>query len=142
MDKASEGESMYFSSSPLRVFSFKGITIGGLICNDLWANPTCTPYPDCHLSQQLSQMGARIIFHAVNGWRDNSDYCRFYQKNFHESNLIMRAAAGKLWIVSVDSAFPEDFPVSSPGGIISPTGKWVERVPDTGERYFCLDVAM
>jgi hypothetical protein len=29
--------------------------------------------PDTHLSRQLSNLGARIIFYAVNGGRDGSE---------------------------------------------------------------------
>ncbi len=68
LDTPSQGEINHYSASALRTFPWaSGITIGGLICNDMWANPECTPMPDTHLSQRLSAMGARIIFHGVNG---------------------------------------------------------------------------
>ena len=49
MDDNPRGEITQFAARPLRTFKFHGLTIGGLICNDLWANPCCTPMPDPHL---------------------------------------------------------------------------------------------
>ncbi|MBM3474220.1 MAG: carbon-nitrogen hydrolase family protein, partial [Armatimonadetes bacterium] len=57
-----EGETNHFATAPLRTFELNGVRVGALICNDLWANPGCTPQPDPHLTQQLSRMGARVIF--------------------------------------------------------------------------------
>jgi len=74
MTDPSKGEINHFAARPLRTYQVKGITIGGLICNDMWANPQCTPMPDPHLSQKLSEMGARIIFQAINGGRNGSDW--------------------------------------------------------------------
>jgi predicted amidohydrolase len=70
LTKPLKGEIEQYSVKPLKTFNFKGIIIGGLICNDMWANPNCTHIPDMHLSQQLAMKGAKIIFHAVNGGRD------------------------------------------------------------------------
>lgn len=130
-----EGEINSYAASPLRTFPFRGVEIGGLICNDLWANPACTPFPDPHLSQQLSDMGARVIFHAVNGGRRGNEWSRV-NWNYHESNLRMRARAGKLWIVTVDNCNPTDIPCSAPSGVIDPEGNWVCRAADQGEEFF------
>src|SRR5208283_3058816 len=54
----SRGEIEHFSVAPLRTFTIKGIPCGGLVCNDMWANPGYTPMPDPHLSQKLSEAGA------------------------------------------------------------------------------------
>jgi len=86
----------------------------------MWANPVYTPVPDIHLSQQLSDMGARIIFHAVNGGRDGSDWSRSVVWPYHETNLRMRARSGNIWIVTVDNSDPTDLPCSSPSGVIGP----------------------
>lgn len=129
-----EGEINYFAVSPLKTFNFKGIKIGGLICNDLWANPAWTPNPDIHLTQQLSKIGVRIIFHSVNGGRDSTEYAQVVQKNYHEANLRIRAAAGNLWIATVDNCFPQEIPTSSPGGIIDPKGNWIMKMSDEGEQ--------
>ena len=66
------GEIEHYAVAPLRLYDWPDTLIGGLICNDLWANPGCTPQPDPHLTQQLSDMGARVIFHAVNGGRKSA----------------------------------------------------------------------
>jgi predicted amidohydrolase len=35
----SKGEIDYFKTKPLETFRLEGVTVGGLVCNDLWANP-------------------------------------------------------------------------------------------------------
>jgi predicted amidohydrolase len=137
-----EGECTYFTSTPLRVFDFHGITIGGLICNDLWANPEWTPQQDPHLSQQLAQMGARVIFHAVNGGRDSSEFSQVVVRNYHESNLQLRARAGGVWIVTVDNAAPDTIPNSSSSGVISPEGKWVLQSHKQGEQFYSYTITL
>ena len=137
---SSEGEINHYESTPLRTFFWEGkLTIGGLICNDLWANPGRTPMPDSHLTQQLSDMNARIIFHAVNGGRNGSDWSKVAWQ-YHESNLRMRAHAGRLWIVIVDNAAPTDMPCSSPSGVINPEGQWVSRTVALGEDFFVYEI--
>jgi len=130
-----EGELQHFAAKPLRTFTFEKVKIGGLICNDMWANPCCTYMPDSHLSQELARMGAKIVFHAVNGGRDASEFSQVVTRNFHESNLRMRAKAAGVWIVTVDNCVPEDIPCSSPGGVIDPNGDWVAQLPPKGERF-------
>jgi predicted amidohydrolase len=39
------GEVERYAVTPLTTRLFGDITTGGLICNDLWANPACTPGP-------------------------------------------------------------------------------------------------
>jgi len=136
------GEINHYAASELRVFPWtQGISIGGLVCNDLWANPDCTPMPDPHLTQQLSDKGARIIFHAVNGSRDGSKWSELIW-HFAESNLRMRARAGHLWIVTADNCNPEHIACSSPSGVIDPTGAWKCRTSPKGEELFTCDVTL
>ncbi|RPJ50781.1 MAG: carbon-nitrogen hydrolase family protein [Chloroflexi bacterium] len=134
-----EGEINHFAVRPLRIFDFQGIHIGGLICNDLWANPACTPMPDPHLTHQLAQRGARIIFHAVNGGRDGSEWSEVAWR-YHESNLRMRAAASQIWIVTVDSSFPPNLRCSAPSGVVSPEGSWVCQADTFGEQFFVYPI--
>ncbi|MGH9389049.1 MAG: nitrilase-related carbon-nitrogen hydrolase, partial [Vicinamibacteria bacterium] len=47
----SVGEIDHFKTKPLRTFALGGLTVGGLVCNDLWANPEWTPMDDTHLVQ-------------------------------------------------------------------------------------------
>jgi predicted amidohydrolase len=142
MTDSTEGEIHHYASSELRVFPFGEIPIGGLVCNDMWANPACTPMPDPHLSQQLAQKGARIIFHAVNGGRNGSVWGQEVIWHFHEANLRLRAAAGKVWIVTVDNCSPATMPCAAPGGVIDPHGNWICRTEARGESFFAQTIEL
>ena len=136
LEATPRGEINNYAVAALQIFNWRpGIKIGGLICNDLWANPSCTPVPDPHLSQQLADMGASIIFHAVNGGRNGSSWSELSWQ-YHESNLRMRARAGNIWIVTVDNASPEDLPCSAPSGAIDPAGDFVLRTKSKGAQFF------
>jgi len=142
VDGQARGELNHYAASPLRVFAWRdGIRIGGLICNDMWANPGCTPMPDTHLSQQLAAMGADLILHAVNGGRDGSSLSELAWQ-YHESNLRLRARAGNVWVATVDNACPEDLPCSAPSGIIDPSGDFVCRTKPMGEQHFVQTIAL
>jgi predicted amidohydrolase len=140
-DDPPRGELNDYAARPLRTFTFRTATVGGLICNDMWANPECTPQPDPHLTQQLVRMGARIIFHAVNGGRGASEWSQVAW-GYHSSNLRMRARAGRVHIATVDSCTPVHLRCSSPSGILGPDGSWLVRAPDRGEQYYVGDVAV
>jgi len=134
------GEIERYAVAPLRVYNWPGVRLGGLICNDLWANPGCTPQPDPHLTQQLAGLGARVVFHAVNGGRGGDEWSQVGFQ-YHEANLRMRARAGKLWIVTADNCAPDHWRCSSPSGVISPDGDWVCRTADRGEEIFVYSIA-
>jgi predicted amidohydrolase len=136
------GEINHFQTKDLRTFQWNPeLVIGGLICNDLWANPECTPMPDSHLAQQLSDKGAKIIFHSVNGGRNGSEWSKVAWQ-YHNANLRMRARAAKTWIVTVDSSYPAVNRCSSPSGIVSPEGTWLIRSHPFAEQFFtyCLSI--
>jgi len=135
------GEIEHYAVAPLRAFSFEGVRIGGLICNDLWANPGCTPVPDPHLSQQLANTGVRIVFHAVNGGRNGSEWSRVAWQ-YHDANLRMRARAGRIWIVTADSCHPDRWPCSAPSGVVAPDGRWVCLTSPRGEQFFAHTVVL
>ena len=137
----SVGEINDYAVLPLRIFHFQGYPIGGLVCNDMWANPTCTPMPDPHLAQQLSGMGARIILHSVNGGRDGGPWSQVAWQ-YHDTNLRMRAMAAGVWIVTVDNCFPMNLPCSAPGGVIDPSGNWVCKTDPIGEQYFVYSIPL
>lgn len=139
MEDPPQGEINHYAVKPLRIFNYNGICIGGLICNDLWANPCCTPIPDPHLTQQLSKMGAKIIFHAVNGGRNGSEWSDVAW-NYHESNLRMRANAGSIWIVTIDNCYPQELRCSAPCGVINPKGDWVYQTKPIGEQFFSYSI--
>ena len=135
LENPPRGEIEHYAVAPLSTYEFAGLQIGGLICNDLWANPGCTPQPDPHLSQQLAQSGARIIFHAVNGGRSVA-------WQYHEANLRMRARAGAVHIATVDNSFPADLDCSSPSGLLDPQGNWLCRSERRGEDLLIFDIAL
>ena len=134
-----KGEINYYATTPLRTFEFEGVRIGGLICNDMWANPECTTLHDTHLSQQLSEMGARIIFHAAYGGRDDSEWSTV-NWNYHESNLRIRARSGGIWIVTADSSNPVNLKSSCPSGVLDPKGNWVCTTESAGVQYFSFTI--
>ncbi|MCL2461192.1 MAG: carbon-nitrogen hydrolase family protein [Defluviitaleaceae bacterium] len=127
-----EGEINDYGILPLRVFSYMGVTVGGLVCNDMWGNPMCTPMDDPHLTRKLAHMGAKIILHAVNGGRDGGDFSQKTCKMFHEARLLMNARADGIYIATADNAFPLDIGASAPGGVISPDGAWAMRMDSAG----------
>lgn len=135
-------EAPHFATAPLRCVSIVGIVAGGLICNDAWANPDCTNGDDPVLVRKLASMGARAIFHAVNGGRSNDPFSDVFRA-FHESNLRIRAKAARCWIVTADNCFPFNVPCSCPSGIIDPDGNWVVKAPPVNDHVFCatIDVA-
>jgi len=142
LERPSRGELEHYATAPLRTFDLlPGVTVGGLICNDLWANPGCTPMPDPHLTQRLARMGAQIIFHGVNGGRDGGEWSQVAWR-YHEANLRMRARAAGVWIATVDNAAPETLPCSVPSGVIDACGRWVCRTRPVGEDLFCCDVPL
>ena len=126
---------------PLRTFELQGLTVGGLICNDLWAHPGWTPMDDPHLTQQLADMGARVVLHGVYvaGQRDA---LTSVTRQYHESNLRVRAMAGELWIVTVNTC-EIDLPTAAPSGVLAPDGSWVYQAAPQGEDLFAytIDVA-
>ena len=63
--------------------------------------------PDSHLTHKLKQLGARVVFHAVNGGR-GSDPWSEVNWQFHESNLRMRVRVASVYIATLDNAFPID----------------------------------
>ncbi len=132
------GEIEHYAVAPLRAFELGGVAVGALICNDLWANPGCTPQDDPHLTHRLARMGARIVFHAVNGGRGGPDAELNWR--YHEANLLMRAAASRLWIVTVDNCDPPDIPCSAPSGVVTPEGRWAVQAPPRGEQLFVHDI--
>ena len=131
-----KGEINHYAVKELEVFEIKGVKVGGLICNDLWANPGCTPRPDSHLTHQLATMGAQVIVHAVNGGRNGSAFARDVIWPYHQSNLQLRARASKVWIATADSSHPVDIPCSAPSGVVSPSGDWVAKTADRGEQFY------
>lgn len=140
-DDLTQGEVNQYAAGQLQVFSFMGVTVGGLICNDLWANPEWTPGDDLHLTRRLAGMGARVIFHAVNCGCGDDSYAEA-NRQYHESNLRIRAKANGLWIATVNSSYPSGKPGMCAGGVVSPAGEWVCKAPYVGEQFYIHEITV
>jgi predicted amidohydrolase len=117
------------------VFDLDGVTIGALVCNDMWCSPEFTVQDDPHLSQKLADMGAKLIVHAVNSGLSRGNEGELYRQ-YHDANLRIRARAGKVWIITADACDAAGQMISNaPSGIVDFRGKWVARTPDRGERF-------
>ncbi len=133
---AAKGEMDSFKSSPLRTFALDGVTVGGLVCNDMWANPEYTPMPDPYLARQLAGLGARIIFVSANAGQDSGPDWPL-NHSFHEANLRLRARSAGVWIVVVDAADPDARkPSNCPSGVVAPDGQWAIQADSKGEQLF------
>jgi predicted amidohydrolase len=76
-----------------------------------------------------------LTYHAINGGRNGSQGSQLAWQ-YHESNLRMRAGAGKVWIVTADNCSPTRIPCSAPSGVIDPKGQWAFRTANQGEQHF------
>ena len=136
-----KGEVDFYGTKPLGTFDWHGLTVGGLICNDLWANPEYTPMDDPHLTQQLAKMGAKLIFHSVNAGQSKEGEELTLVRAFHESNLRLRARSGRQWIVVANAADPKGERAGHvTSGVVDPTGNWVVQAEAKGERFFAATI--
>jgi predicted amidohydrolase len=135
-DPKRKGEVDHFKSAPLRTFQLDGLTVGGLVCNDMWANPEFTPMPDPHLAQQLGEQGARVVFLSVNSGQDEGETLALHRA-FHESNLRIRAGSAKLWVVVANACDPKgQREANCHSGVVAPDGRWVVQADPKGEQFF------
>lgn len=119
----------------LRTFDLKGVTVGCLICNDLWVAPGSGPYHDPRLSLQLGQRGVQVIFHQARTGSD-SEYGAYF-----DSNIRLRAKESGCYIVSVNTA-SNNGPLNAASGVVSPEGEWIAQCPRTGEQTFTCDIEL
>lgn len=117
----------------LRVFNYRDLDFGCLICNDLWVTPGMGPYPDRRLSYQLGQKGAQVIFHSANSG------CDPFYADYHNANLKLRARESKRHILTVNAA-SNNGPINSPSGVVSPEGEWLVRCNPQGEQTFTFEI--
>lgn len=139
-DPSSKGEIDFFKTRPIRTFQLNGLTVGALVCNDMWANPEWTPQDDPHLLQQLSRLGAGVVFLAVNSGLAEGDELAL-NRQYHEANLRLRARSAKAWIVSADAADPRgELSCQAPSGVVDPGGNWVVMTKPKGEQMFVYTI--
>lgn len=113
------------------VHSAGGIKFGTLVCNDLWVTPGYTDGPNPHLSLQQARAGAQAIFHAVSSGTDG----RF--REYHESNLALRAAEARCPIVVVNSASISG-DINCASGVVVPY-EYARALPRKGEAVETLE---
>ena len=99
------------------------VTAGALICNDMWADPSCSTN-DPMLTHVLAwQHSAQIIFHSVNGGPGREDV----YIPFHHGQLSARAMADSLHIVFAQAAY--DSGQNCATGVVAPNGTILRTVP-------------
>ena len=118
-----EAKNYKAGDTPL-VHQVNGLTVGTLICNDLWVTPGFTDGPNPHLTLQQARLGAQVIFHAVN----SGSNLKF--RDYHESNLKVRSAEAKCPIVVVNAA--ADQPINCASGVVVDF-EYVKALPTRGE---------
>ena len=133
LDKPGTGEMAAYVEGHLQLFEWKGIKIGTLICNDLWASPGYTTIPNPYLAWKLRQMGAQMIVHCI-----NSGYDQRYRK-FHESSAELWALSLHIPILEVNAAQGANV-INAGSGLIDGQGNRKNPVPDSGDQFFVKDV--
>jgi len=130
------GEMTEYVEGALRVFDWNGVRFSALICNDLWATPGYTVIPNPYLPWKLKQMGAQVLFHAINSGH--------HQRNraFHESSVGLWAYALKMPIVEVNALEDSDKPINASSGLVGPDGTRSLAVPDVGEQFFTCEISL
>ena len=116
----------------LEVFRHKGLAFGCLVCNDLWVVPLSGARADPRFSLRLAELGARAIFVSSYSGSDQ----RFTP--MHESNVMLRAMEGRLFIAAVNAAV--DGPVNAATGVMGPDGRWLKRCARRGKQLSVVDV--
>jgi len=131
IDEPGTGEMLEYDQGVLQTFLWNNIRFGALVCNDVWATPGYTTIPNPYLPLKLKEMGAEVIFHAI-----NSGTNQFYRK-FHESSVELWALNLQIPIMEVNAAHGNE-KLNAESGLIDSNGVRTVRVPDSGEHlYFC-----
>ena len=125
----------YVSGNP-RTFAWNGVCFGVLICNDLFATPGSTTTPNPYLAWRLKQLGAQVIFHAV-----NSGTVQRY-RSFHESTQALWAWALQVPIVTANAVRDDKTPVNCRSGVIAADGERKCDAPDDGVRFFSYQLSL
>ncbi len=107
-------------TTPL-VFHVRGLTVGILICNDLWVTPGYSDGPNPHLTLKQARAGAQVIFHHINSGSNQR------HRAYHESNHLVRAAEAKCPIVALNAfTAPE---VNATSGVVGTDFRHLAALP-------------
>ena len=135
LDNPGTGEMMEYVPGTVKTFSVKGIDIGILICNDLWATPGYTITPNPYLPWKMKEAGAEAIFHIINSGTDMG------YKTFHESSVELWAKTLEIPIVEVNAAHGND-EINAGSGIVSKDGERTKSVINKGEQLFIHNLSL
>jgi predicted amidohydrolase len=127
------GEMSDFAQGVPRVFEWKGVRFGTLICNDMWATPGCTTIPNPYLAWQLRRMGAGLIVHLVNSGNGHE------YRAFHESTVERWSNALNIPIFAVNAS-GDGTPVNARSGLVHPNGIRPVIAPESGDQYFTCKI--
>ena len=116
------------------VYKHRGLDFGCLVCNDLWVVPLSGARNDPRLTLKLAERGARVIFCSSYSGSDQ----RF--RHMHESNVMLRAMEGQLYIVAVNATAAG--PVNAVTGIMGPDGHWVIQCPRRGRQLAMAEITV
>ena len=133
-DQPGTGEMLEYEQGKPQIFDWNGNRFGILVCNDLWATPGYTTIPNPYLALKLKQMGAQVIFHAINSGT-NQQY-----KSFHESSAELWSQSLGIQIMEVNAAKGID-PINAQSGLIK-DGKRKVQVSYIGEQFFIVDITI
>ena len=98
-----------------------GLTVGVLICNDLWVTPGYSDGPNPHLTLKQARAGAQVIFHHIHSGSGQR------HRAYHESNHFVRAAEAKCPIVAVNAFTPPE--VNATSGVVGTDFRHLVALP-------------
>lgn len=134
-DAPGTAEMIDYQPGELQTFVWQQVRFGILVCNDLWATPGYTTIPNPYLPWKLKEMGAEVIFHAI-----NSGTNQFYRR-FHESSAELWALNLRIPIMEVNAARGQEA-INASSGLIDAAGVRSVVVPDIGEHLFFCEIQL
>ena len=128
-------EIAYTKGNQLGVVDYKNIKIGGLVCNDMWLLPECSPNNEPYLAGVLANnFGMQVCFVSANCNTTTHDPLA---QEWHDLNLRIQAKTFNIWIVVVNSSLdmlgnPLQGELNCKSGVIGPDGEWkvVQKDPN------------
>jgi len=132
-------EQRYYSSvNNLKTIKYKGFTIAGLICNEVWSNPYLFNCQSVDILNTLANHNADLVFVSANVPTDVRPRHLWY--DWHRSWISMASSTLKMGFVVSDSTVLTDFesPVS-PAGICTYPQLWGVMGNDFHRDYFLHD---
>lgn len=133
VDKPGTGEMEQYTPGTLQTFEWNQLRFGALVCNDLWATPGYTTILNPYLPLRLKEMGAQVIFHAINSGTSQK------YRPFHESSAELWALHLGIPIMEVNAAYG-DKKGNAQSGLIDRQGGRAVKVPDSGDQLFFCDI--